>query len=212
MPGRVFAIATARQARCARDQTKIQREQVEAAREQTRLQRAIADETVQPHVWADIQPDMKQGTVLDLIIGNSGPSVAMDVKAAFDAPLPRPTTILEDPGHLLQALADGLRSLAPGRAVRWYPDTGSDLLGEDAPNGSLHLVQKPIQNLISSSTRRPVALPNGLDDLPSIAFRPSAPPRSAIHAVRRLSAAGSTAVNSHHRSPMQQTALTRNST
>lgn len=179
------AFATARQARSARDQTEIQREQVEVAREQTRLQRAIADETVQPYVWADIQPDMKQGTILDLVIGNTGPTVATDVKVTLDAPLPQSTTVLEDSGPLLQTLADGLRSLAPGRQIRWHLGTGPDLLGEDAPqpvcirveatgphgplptlevpvdasqwrmakdapDGSLHLVRKSIQDLTKS--------------------------------------------------------------
>lgn len=176
------AFATARQARSARDQTKIQREQVEAAREQTRLQRAIADEAVQPYVWADIQPDKKQGTILDLVIGNTGPTVATDVKVTFDAQLPLSAEARMTSDYLVRTLAKGLRSLAPGREIRWHLGTAPDLLSQDtpkpilirveaagphgplptlevpvdasqwrtskdAPDGSLHLVRKSIQEL-----------------------------------------------------------------
>lgn len=176
------ALATAGQARSAREQTEIQRQQVEAAREQTRLQREISNEAVQPYVWADIQPDMKQGTILELVVGNSGPTFATDVKITFDAPLPLSAAALESSGPLLRTLASGLESLSPGREIRWHLGTGPDLLGEDiprpvrirveaagphgplprlevpidasqwrmakdAPDGSLHLVRKSIQDL-----------------------------------------------------------------
>lgn len=179
------ALATARQARSARDQTEIQREQVEAAREQTRLQRAIANEATQPYVWADIQPDMKQGMIVDLVVGNSGPTVATDIRVAFDVPPPVSSEALEDSEPLLRTLSEGLRSLAPGREIRWHLGTGPDLMGKDAPqlirikvdadgphgplptvevpvdisqwrlskdapDGSLHLVRKSIQDLTKS--------------------------------------------------------------
>lgn len=176
------AVATARQARSAHEQTEIQREQVETAREQTRLQREIAKESAQPYVWADIQPDMKQGTILDLVVGNSGPTFATDVRVTFDAPLPLSDAAIESSGPLLRTLSRGLGSLAPGREIRWHLGSGPDLLGEDtprpvrirveaigphgplpalevpvdasqwrqakdAPDGSLHLVRKSIQDL-----------------------------------------------------------------
>lgn len=179
------AIATARQARSARDQTEIQREQVDAAREQTRLQRELTDEAAQPYVWADIQPDVKQGMILDLVVGNNGPTVATDVTVLFDAPLPLSADVQKDSEPLLRTLAEGLRSMAPGREIRWHLGAGPDLLGEDvpqllrikvdasgphgplptlevpvdisqwrlskdAPDGSLHLVRKSIQDLTKS--------------------------------------------------------------
>ncbi|MTB70778.1 hypothetical protein GGG17_02055 [Arsenicicoccus sp. MKL-02] len=66
----------ARQAKAAHDQTEIQREQVAAAWEQTQLQRDLAHEALQPYVWADIQPDVQQGTVMHVVVGNNGPTVA----------------------------------------------------------------------------------------------------------------------------------------
>lgn len=127
------AFATARQARSARDQTKIQREQVEAAREQTALQRTLAHEALQPYVWADIQQDMQQGGLLDLVIGNSGPTVATSVKVVIDPPLPSTMNRYENVEKLQRTLSEGLHSLAPGRVLRWSLGPGYKLLAEDIP-------------------------------------------------------------------------------
>lgn len=127
------AFATAKQARSARDQTEIQREQVEAAREQTALQRALAHEALQPYVWADIQPDMQQGGLLDLVVGNSGPTVATSVKVGIDPPLPTAMNRYEDVVKLQKTLSEGLHSLAPGRVLRWSLGPGHKLLSEDVP-------------------------------------------------------------------------------
>lgn len=67
------ARTAAKQAASAAAQTAVQMEQVAAAREQTQLQREIARDAAQPYVWADIQPDMQQGTAMQLVVGNSGP-------------------------------------------------------------------------------------------------------------------------------------------
>lgn len=127
------AFATARQAKSARDQTKIQKEQVEAAREQTTLQRLLAREALQPYVWADLQPDMKQGTVLDLVVGNSGPTVATDIRVTFDPALPVSPNWQGDVVRLQNTLANGLHSLAPHREIRWSLGTSPDLMAEDRP-------------------------------------------------------------------------------
>ena len=40
-----------------------------AAEEQTRVQRELMYQSAQPYVWADIQPDDQQGTMLHLVLG-----------------------------------------------------------------------------------------------------------------------------------------------
>ncbi|NHB83640.1 hypothetical protein G7085_00115 [Tessaracoccus sp. HDW20] len=80
------AYATAKQADAARAQTEIQREQVNAAREQTILQRELAEAASQPYAWADIQPDTQQGSMLQVVVGNSGPTMARNVRVTFDPP------------------------------------------------------------------------------------------------------------------------------
>lgn len=121
------------QARAAEDQTALQREQVAAAREQTDLQRQLAQESSQPYVWADVQPDMQQGTVLHVVVGNSGPTVAQHIRVTFDPPLPASPQQAGRIDHVQEVLANGLRSLAPGRVLRWTLGAGYELLAsEDA--------------------------------------------------------------------------------
>lgn len=127
------AFATARQARSARDQTEIQKEQVEAAREQTALQRALAHEALQPYVWADIQQDIQQGGLLDLVLGNSGPTIATSIEVEIDPPLPSTMNRYENVAKLQETLSEGLHSLAPGRVLRWSLGPGHKLLAEDVP-------------------------------------------------------------------------------
>ena len=125
------ARAAARQAQAAHDQTQIQREQVTAAREQTRLQCELAQEAAQPYVWADIQPDMQQGTLLYVAVGNSGPTVASNVKVSFSPPLPRGHSRSEEIERIERVLANGLRSLAPGRVIYWTLGRAFDILAKD---------------------------------------------------------------------------------
>lgn len=127
------AHAAARQAKAAHDQSEIQREQVAAARVQTRLQRELAREALQPYVWADIQPDMQQGTVMQVAVGNSGPTAARNVKVTFDPPLPAGKQQADKVESVQRTLAKGLRSLAPNRVLRWTLGAGFDLLSSDVP-------------------------------------------------------------------------------
>lgn len=129
------ARAAARQAKAASDQTQIQREQVAAAREQTQLQRELARAASQPYVWADIQPDMQQGTLLNVVVGNSGPTVAHNVRVTIDPPLPAGQQQSDKVEAVQRTLADGLRSLAPNRVIRWTLGAGYDLLATENPQG-----------------------------------------------------------------------------
>jgi hypothetical protein len=125
------ARAAAKQAKAAHDQTEIQREQVAAAREQTQLQRELTREALQPYVWADIQPDIQQGAVMHIVVGNSGPTVARNVKVTFHPPLPSGEQSHDKSESIQLALAKGLRSLAPNRVIRWSLGAGRDLLSSE---------------------------------------------------------------------------------
>lgn len=127
------ARAAARQAKAAHDQTEIQREQVAAAREQTQLQRELAREALQPYVWADIQPDMQQGTLMQVVVGNNGPTVARNVRVTFDPPLPAGQRQSDKIESVQRVLASGLRSLAPKRVIQWTLGAGFDLLSSEEP-------------------------------------------------------------------------------
>lgn len=134
LPFTVWAArAAAKQAKAAYDQTQIQREQVAAAREQTKLQHDLAREALQPYVWADIQPDMQQGTLLQVVVGNSGPTVARNVRVTFDPPLPAGQQQSDNVENVERMLAQGIRSLAPNRVIRWTLGAGFDLLSSEDP-------------------------------------------------------------------------------
>lgn len=135
------ARAAAKQAKAASDQTQIQREQVAAAREQTQLQRELARNASQPYVWADIQPDMQQGTMMHVVVGNSGPTVARNVQVTISPPLPAGQQQSDKVEEIQRTLANGLRSLAPNRVIRWTLGAGYDLLASEEPQSRTVRVQ-----------------------------------------------------------------------
>ncbi|WP_418907100.1 hypothetical protein [Glutamicibacter endophyticus] len=102
-----------------------------ASENQSAIQREIMEQNAQPYVWADIQPDNQQGTMLHLVVGNSGPTMARNVRVFIDPPIPEhpdysgKTIIAQKRAH------DGILSLAPGRTIRWSLGRGFDLLKEE---------------------------------------------------------------------------------
>jgi hypothetical protein len=120
-----------RAARAAEEQTKVQTEQTEIQREQTRIQEQLRIDAAQPYVWADIRPDDSTGTLLNLVIGNSGPTVARNVRVVSEPALPTIDPLREDVEDLEARLAEGIQSLAPGRSMSWALGQGFNLIGED---------------------------------------------------------------------------------
>jgi hypothetical protein len=59
-----------------------------AAEEQTKVQQQLRIDAAQPYVWVDVRPDDATATLLNLVIGNSGPTVAVNVRVRVDPPLP----------------------------------------------------------------------------------------------------------------------------
>lgn len=107
--------------------------QAKTAVEQTELQRKIQQDAAQPYVWVDIRPDTKTQQLFTLVVGNSGPTIATNVRAAFDPPLRVGTTDNFDE-KVERLLSDGLPSLAPGRQIVWFLGTGTEVL---KPNSNL---------------------------------------------------------------------------
>ena len=102
-----------------------------AASRQTKLQKQIATDAAQPYVWADIRPDPQQGGLLTLVVGNSGPTVAVNVRVGFDPPLQMP--FQEETGHALEVLTRGLPSLPPGRTFTWNLGSAFQIVAGDEP-------------------------------------------------------------------------------
>lgn len=114
--------------------TRAARRAAHAAEEQTKIQRQLGIDAAQPYVWVDIRPDDAMGTLLNLVIGNSGPTVATNVRVNVDPPLPAIDQFKDRVGAAEQRLADGLQSLAPGRIFTWPLGQGFNLLKDDGPH------------------------------------------------------------------------------
>lgn len=127
------ATATRAAARTAEEQTKIQELAARTAEEQTEIQRQLRIDAAQPYVWVDIRPDDAQGTLLNLVIGNSGPTVAENVRVVVDPSLPMIEHFGERVGLAQTRLAEGIRSLAPGRTLVWRLGQAFKLLGGEGP-------------------------------------------------------------------------------
>ena len=91
------------------------RRSANASREQTKRQKQAAKDAAQPMLWVDIRGDDGQDQALVLLLGNSGPSIARNVKVTFD---PAPPSTL-DIKPILEILKQGIASLAPGRTMQW---------------------------------------------------------------------------------------------
>jgi hypothetical protein len=106
------------------------RRSANASREQTKQQKQAAKDATQPMLWVDIRGDDGQGQALLLLLGNSGPSIARNVKVTFD---PAPPSTL-DIKPILEILKQGITSLPPGRTMQWALDAAHNTNGWDAPN------------------------------------------------------------------------------
>lgn len=101
-----------------------------AAEDQTKIQRQLRIDAAQPYVWVDIRPDDSVGTLLNLVVGNSGPTVATNVRVDVDPPLPAIDQYKERVRAVGARLGEGLQSLTPGRELRWSLGQGFVLLAE----------------------------------------------------------------------------------
>src|SRR4030095_589300 len=70
------------------------RRSAKASREQTKQQKQAAQDAAQPMLWVDVRGDDGQGQALVLLLGNSGPSIARNVKVILD-PAPPSTLDIE---------------------------------------------------------------------------------------------------------------------
>ncbi len=102
-----------------------------AAKAQTELQREMRKDAAQPYVWADVRADQHQGTLLNLVLGNAGPTFAHNVRATFEPSLPTESQF--NGARVQERLRNGVASLGPGHRLVWPLGRGFELLSEDAP-------------------------------------------------------------------------------
>ena len=104
-----------------------------SAEAQTNIQQQLRIDAAQPYVWVDVRPDDVTGTLLNLVIGNSGPTVATNVRVQIEPSLPAIDQLRERIQAAQARLADGIRSLAPGRTIAWPLGQGFNLLNAGGP-------------------------------------------------------------------------------
>jgi hypothetical protein len=79
-------------------------------------------------LWVDSRGDDWQGEALVPLLGNSGPSIARNVRVTFD-PVPPAT---QDVKPILAILKQGIASLPPGRTMQWVLGVPGNRVDSDA--------------------------------------------------------------------------------
>lgn len=125
----IAALYARTEALAAKKQATAAERQHELAEREHELAELVRCDQVQPYVVADIRPG-QDGFLMILIVENTGPTVARNVRVSFDPQL-RSTTFPEVGD--LRFLREGIKALPPGRRVSWYFDTGPAIFENDVP-------------------------------------------------------------------------------
>lgn len=123
-------VLAAEERQLAREDRERSERAAKAAEEQTRIQHQLRQDAAQPYVWADVRPDEEHGVVLQLVIGNSGPTIATNIRVRIEPPLPF-IPQLEGAKAAQERLAEGMSSLPPGRTMRWWLGQGWNLIPKE---------------------------------------------------------------------------------
>lgn len=135
----VFSVINSRQA--ARSATAAEKSAASArgsldlAQEQLRSSAQAHIDSLQPYIWADLRPREDGGGLMDLVVGNSGPTVATDVRVEFEPSLDQvtPSRWQEDTQAVQAQLKDGLKSIPPGRVYTWSLGVVFEFFGPEQP-------------------------------------------------------------------------------
>jgi len=125
----VAVVVAVLQARSAKSQADAARVQADAALRQTELQERVHRDSTLPYVWVDFRLDEAQGSLVYLVVRNEGPTVAEEVQIYFEPAL-QGAGVNKDFNALQRRLTNRLRSLPPGREMRWHFAVGHVLFGE----------------------------------------------------------------------------------
>ncbi|RCG29870.1 hypothetical protein DQ384_16990 [Sphaerisporangium album] len=125
------------QADAAKEQVAVGKDQLDVASRQLELEVAIRREQQEPHVVVDIVPSPHAIKVFILVIENIGPTVARNVRIAFEPPIERAAE--RNPHqHVLRnsrIFTEGISHMPPGRRI--------ELLFDQTPER--HDAQLPMQ-------------------------------------------------------------------
>ncbi len=100
--------------------------------DQADIQRQIRIDAAQPFVFADIRPHHQHGSLLMFVVGNTGPTVATNVRISLHRPLPAGDT--DRALRATRAIENGISALTPGQTVAWTLGVPWQVL-EQVPEG-----------------------------------------------------------------------------
>ena len=153
-----------------------------AAEEQSEIQRQLRIDAAQPYVWVDVRPDDVTSVILNLVIGNSGPTVATNVRVMIDPPLPAIEQLQDRAQTAQELLADGIKSLPPGRTLVWPLGRGFNILVGDGPHVHTFTIEAegPFGQVPSQ------AYPLDLSDWRGVMHRPAGSLHQVATAIEKL--------------------------
>lgn len=153
------------QARHAKTQTQAAVDQAAVARQQLEQAEKAQREQNEPYVIVDIQTDGPGSGLLVVIIENTGPTVARDVRIAVDPPL-----VSASGDNLTERLQAGLSRaipmLPPGRRLKYAFDVSSRRFASELPTAFRFTVEakgpfgdvEPMEYLVDISSWRGIML------------------------------------------------------
>jgi hypothetical protein len=120
---------------------------------QLREARRLREAQAQPYVVVDVEPSIVTRRILNLVIRNTGQTLARDVKIRFEPPLQ--STIDSDgfPPAKFKALTEGIPALPPGREYQIALDSAVDRAQSSLPDSYTVTVSfhdrdgKPLEDL-----------------------------------------------------------------
>jgi hypothetical protein len=106
-------------------------------------------------MWADVRPDEATGTLLNLVIGNSGPTVATNVRVRIEPPLLAIDQLRDRVEAAHAQLASGVGSLGPGSVRTWPLGQGFNLIPDRGSQAHTLTVaaEGPLQDRIYADLR-----------------------------------------------------------
>ncbi|WP_326830234.1 hypothetical protein OIE13_17045 [Streptosporangium sp. NBC_01810] len=125
-----------RSADAANEQVSLGKDQLDVALRQLELEQQVHREQQEPYIVVDIQPSAFVSSVLLVVIENTGPTVARNVRITFDPQIERFEEI-GDPSRFILAesflFKNGIPAMPPGRRIELFFDLGSNRLNSDLP-------------------------------------------------------------------------------
>ena len=130
----VVSLCLARRAARAGDRSAAAAERAATATEEyVKIEQQLRAEASQPYVWVDVRPDPANGVLLNLMIGNSGSTIARNVHATIEPPLQAIDQLKDRAETAQDLLARGVSSMPPGRTLVWPLGHGFNLLSGSDP-------------------------------------------------------------------------------